>query len=478
MTFINVKPEKITFGVIVGNRDVFPEELARKGRLEIIELMEDMGYDYVILGENDTKHGVVETYEDAKKCAELFKQNREKIAGVLLCLPNFGDEKGIAETLKIADLNVPLLIQASSDEIHKMNRQYRRDAFCGKISVTSVLYQHGIPFTLTEFHTCSIKSEQYKKDLRRFEKVCKIVKKLRNLRVGQIGTRPNAFDTVRYSEKILEFNGISVEPIDMSEIFGEIKRLPNDDPQVKEKIEFIKNYTPTTEFPEDGLIKLAKLAVIVEKWVIEKELDGFAFQCWPSIQDNFGIVPCAVMSMFSEGLVPAACEVDVAGLIGMLILQYASDSPSAILDWNNNYGDDPNKMVLFHCSNLPKSFFQDTRMTIHPIIADQKGGDVSFGAIQGKIKIRPCTLLRIETDDLFGEMKALLTEGKYVEDPLETYGGYGVVEIPNLQELLKSVCIGGFAHHVASTLDEVGDIVHEALFKYLGYNISYHNQTP
>ena len=478
MTFINVKPEKITFGVIVGNRDVFPDHLAREGREDIIKVLNELNFDYVLLTENDTKYGVVETHEDAKKCAELFKQNREKIAGVLLCLPNFGDEKGIAETLKIADLNVPLLIQASSDEINKMNRQYRRDAFCGKISVTSVLYQHGIPFTLTEIHTCEITSEQYKKDLRKFEKICRIVKKLRNLRVGQIGTRPNAFDTVRYSEKILEFNGISVEPIDMSEIFGEIKRLPNDDPQVKEKIEFIKNYTPTTEFPEDGLIKLAKLAVIVEKWVIEKELDGFAFQCWPSIQDNFGIVPCAVMSMFSEGLVPAACEVDVAGLIGMLILQYASDCPSAILDWNNNYGDDPNKMVLFHCSNLPKSFFQDTRMTIHPIIADQKGGDVSFGAIQGKIKIRPCTLLRIETDDLFGEMKALLTEGKYVEDPLETYGGYGVVEIPNLQELLKSVCIGGFAHHVASTLNEVGDIVHEALFKYLGYNIIYHNQTP
>ena len=476
MTFIEVKPEKITFGVIVGNRDVFPDHLAKEGREDIIKVLNELNFDYVILTENDTKYGVVESYDDAKKCAGLFKINKEKIDGILIVLPNFGDEKGIAETLKIADLNVPLLIQASSDEINKMNRQYRRDAFCGKISVTSVLYQHGIPFTLTEFHTCSIKSDQYKKDLRKFEKVCRIVKKLKNLRVGQIGTRPNAFDTVRYSEKILEFNGISVEPIDMSEIFGEIRRLPNDDPQVKEKVEFIKNYTSTTQFPEDGLNKLAKLAVVVEKWVIEKELDGFAFQCWPSIQDNFGIVPCAVMSMFSEGLVPAACEVDVAGLIGMLILQYASGSPSAILDWNNNYGDDPNKMVLFHCSNLPKSFFQDTRMTIHPIIADQKGGEVSFGAIQGKIKTRPCTLLRIETDDIYGEMKALLTEGTYNDDPLETFGGYGVVEIPNLQDLLKTLCVEGYAHHVASTLNEVGDIVYEALFKYLGYNIMYHNQ--
>jgi len=180
--------------------------------------------------------------------------------------------------------------------------------------------------------------------------------------------------------------------------------------------------------------------------------------------------------MFSEGLIPAACEVDISGLIGMLILQIASERPSAILDWNNNYGDDPNKMVLFHCSNLPKSYFEDTKMTIHPIISDQKGGDISFGAIQGRIKNKPCTLLRIETDDLFGEIKAILAEGGYTQDPLDTFGGYGVVEIPNLQELLKSLCLGGFAHHVAVNLNTVGDIVYEALSKYLGYNIVFHNR--
>ena len=180
------------------------------------------------------------------------------------------------------------------------------------------------------------------------------------------------------------------------------------------------------------------------------------------------------MSMFSEGLIPAACEVDISGLIGMLILQIASESPSAILDWNNNYGDDPNKMVLFHCSNLPKSFFQDSKMTIHPIISDLKGEEATFGAIQGRIKTKPCTLLRIETDDLFGEIKAILAEGKYTEDPLNTYGGYGVIKVPNLQELLKSLCLGGFAHHVAATLNHVGDIVYEALTKYLGYNLEVH----
>jgi L-fucose isomerase-like protein len=474
MVLIPKTSQKITFGIIVGNRDVFPDNLAKEGRHEIIEVMKELGYNYAILSEEETKFGCVETFEDAKKCALLFKSNKEKINGVVVILPNFGDEKGIANTLKLANLNVPVLIHASSDEIDKMDRKNRRDAFCGKISVTSVLYQHGIPFTLTKHHTCPIKSDIFKTDVRRFEKICKIVNKLQSARLGQIGTRPNAFETVRYSEKILEFNGISIEPMDLSEIFGLINQLKDDDPKIQEKIEFIRNYTSTTTFPEEGILKLAKLAFVVENWVVEYELDGFAFQCWPSIQDNFGIVPCAVMSMFSEGLVPAACEVDISGLIGMLILQVASETPSAILDWNNNYGDDPNKMVLFHCSNLPKSFFQDTKMTMHPIISDLKGEDTTFGAIQGRIKTKPCTLLRIETDDLFGEIKAILAEGNYTDDPLNTFGGYGVVEIPHLQDLLKSLCSGGFAHHVAATLNHVGDVVYEALTKYLGYNLEVH----
>ena len=229
MVLISRTTQKITFGIIVGNRDVFPDHLAKEGRLEILEIMKELGYNYVILSEEDTKFGCVETYEDAKKSALLFKSIKEKISGVVVILPNFGDEKGIANTLKLANLNVPVLIHASSDEIDKMSRTDRRDAFCGKISVTSVLYQYGIPFTLTKYHTIPINSEVFKEDLRRFEKICRIVNKLQNARLGQIGTRPNAFETVRYSEKILEFNGISVEPIDLSEIFGLIKQLKDDD---------------------------------------------------------------------------------------------------------------------------------------------------------------------------------------------------------------------------------------------------------
>jgi L-fucose isomerase-like protein len=471
MSFLKSKYSRSTFGIIVGNRDVFPDHLVKEGRNDIVDVMHELEYDYFILDEEDTPLGAVETYSDAKKCAELFKKNSDKISGIIICLCNFGDEKAIANTLRLAELNVPILIQASSDNVEKMGREYRRDAFCGKISVCSVLYQYGIPFSLTKTHTCQIQSENFKSDIFKFDRVCQIVKKLKNARFGQIGTRPNAFETVRYSEKILEINGITIEPIDLSEILGKIAQLDDNNPEVIKKVDLIEHYTSTKTFPEPDIVKLAKLAVVVEKWVIEKELDGFAFQCWPSIVSNLGIVPCAVMSMFSEGLVPAACEVDISGLIGMYILQLASNKPSAILDWNNNYGDDPNKMVLFHCSNLPISFFNDTRMTVHPIMAEYNGEENTFGAIQGRIKAKPCTLLRIDTDDLYGDTKGLLVEGKYTDDPIDTFGGYGVIEIPNLQAILKTLCKEGFAHHVASSLSEVAEIVNEALTTYLGWNI-------
>ncbi|MEJ2278677.1 MAG: fucose isomerase [Candidatus Lokiarchaeota archaeon] len=407
----------------------------------------------------------------------LGKKNSERISGIIVCLSNFGDEKGIADTIKLSGLKVPILIQASSDEIDKMDREHRRDAFCGKISVCGVLRQYDIPYTLTNQHTCPITSEIFKNELKKFDKICKIIKAVKNARFGQIGTRPNAFDTVRYSEKILQSIGITIEPIDLSEIFGAIERLDQNDTRIEEKKNFLKSYTSTDIFPEDGIEKLSKLAIVIEEWIKQRELDGFAFQCWPSIVSNLGIVPCAVMSIFSEGLFPAACEVDIAGLIGMYILEVATETPSAILDWNNNYGANLDKMVLFHCSNLPKSFFENgITMTPHPIMADFDGEENTFGAIQGRIKSEPCTLLRIDTDDLSGNIKGIIAEGKYTDDPLDTFGGYGVVEIQYLQELLKKLCKEGFAHHVAASLDKVGELIHEALFNYLGWNIEFFNK--
>src|SRR5580700_7771499 len=347
---------KMTMGLIVGNRGFFPDHLAKTGREEMMRVLQDAGIDVVVLGPEQSKHGAVETHEEAKRCAELFKSQGGKIDGVVVTLPNFGDERAIADTLRLARLDVPVLIQATPDAPSHMTIAHRRDSFCGKMSACNNLKQYGIPYSLTKLHTVAPCSAEFKADLEWFAGVCRVVKGLRNLRIGAIGARPAAFNTVRYSEKILENNGISVETLDLSEVIGRIAKSKDDNPGVQGKLAEIKKYVTTQSVPDAALMKMAKLGYVVDEWMKQTDVQITAVQCWTSMEEYFGVVPCTIMSMMSNKLLPAACEVDVVGTLSMHALALASETPSALLDWNNNYGDDPNKAVCFHCSNLPKHF--------------------------------------------------------------------------------------------------------------------------
>ena len=466
--------KKTTFAVVVGNRGFFPDILAKEGRKNTLEVLKTNGFGSVALSMQETKYGAVETFADARKCAALFAGNAEQIDGIIVTLPNFGDEKAVAETIKHSGLNVPILIQAEPDVQDKMSAAERRDSFCGKISVCNNLKQAGIPYTLTKSHTVKVTSAEFKKDLDEFASVCRIVKGLKNARFGAIGARTGAFNTVRYSEKILELAGISVETIDLSEILGKVASLADNDRAVGRKLEAIRKYTPTESIPADKLLKMAKFGYVVDRWVKEQELDGTAIQCWTSLQKFFGVVPCALMSMMSESLVPSACEVDVTGLLGMYILQLANGTPSALLDWNNNYGSDPDKCILFHCSNLPRSFFKSPKMDYQEIIAGAMGKDSTYGTIVGRIAPGKATFCRTTTDDAAGVISAYAGEGEFTNDKLDTFGGYGVMKISNLQPLMQYICTMGFEHHVAVNLSQKADAVAEALGNYMGWEVYRH----
>ena len=465
---------KMTFGVIVGNRGFFPAMLAKEGRKDILDVLKRNGYGSVALSMTDTTYGAVETFEDAQKCAELLASRAKDIDGLIVTLPNFGDERAVAETIKRSGLGVPVLIQAEPDVAGRMTSAQRRDSFCGKISVCNNLRQAGIPFTLTTSHTEKVTSDEFKADLDRFAAVCRIIAGLRNVRFGAIGTRPAAFNTVRYSEKILEYAGIAIEPVDLYEILGRVDRLANNDRRVKAKLNAIKQYTTTESVPAEGLLKMAKFGAVVSAWMKENHLVGTAIQCWTALERFFGIVPCSLMSMMSESLLPSACEVDVTGLLAMYILQLASGTPSALLDWNNNFEGDPNKCVLFHCSNVPKSFFASERMDYQEIIAGSVGKENAYGTIVGRIKEGPATFCRTMTDDTDGVLRAYVGEGRFTDDPLDTFGGYGVIEIPSLQTLLSYICRTGFEHHVAVNRSETADAIAEALGNYLAWDVYRH----
>ncbi|MFN2169675.1 MAG: L-fucose/L-arabinose isomerase family protein [Anaerolineae bacterium] len=466
--------KRTTLGVIVGNRGFFPDHLCQTGRQEILDILEQEGLTAVALGPEDTPFGSIETLEDAKKCAALFKEHADEIDGILVTLPNFGDERAVANAIRMSGLKVPVLMHAFPDEVDKMSPSNRRDSFCGKMSACNNLWQYDIPYSLTTLHTVAPASEGFRQDLRQFAATCRVVRGLPGSRFGMLGARPAAFITVRFSEKLLEQAGISVDVLDLSEVFGQIDRLKDGDAEVQAKLKAITDYVPTPGVPAGALLKMAKFALVTERWMDENELVGSAVQCWTSMQDYFGIVPCAAMSMMSNALRPSACETDITGAIGMYAMALASGKPSALLDWNNNYGDDPNKGVVFHCSNLPGDFFQDATMSYQAIIAENVGAENAYGTIEGAIKPGPFTYCRVSTDDAWGTIRAYVGEGELINDPLETFGGFGVIEIPEFQTLLNFICANGYEHHVAVSRSQVAGAVNEALSKYLNWDVYYH----
>jgi L-fucose isomerase-like protein len=438
------------------------------------QALQKAGIDVVVLGPEQSKHGAVETYEEAKRCAELFKSKAHAIDGVIVTLPNFGDERAIADTLRLARLGVPILVQATPDTPSKMTITHRRDSFCGKMSACNNLMQYGIPYSLTTLHTETPDSAEFAKDLEWFAAVCRVVKGLRNLRIGALGARPTAFNTVRYSEKLLEASGISVETLDLSEVLGRISRMKDTDEAAVLKLQSIQKYVTTTDIPQAALLKMAKLGVVIDQWMKDTDLQISAVQCWTSLEENLGVVPCTVMSMMSDSLLSSACEVDVCGVLGMHALQLASETPSALLDWNNNYGNDPNKAVCFHCSNLPKHFFKDVKMDYQAIIAGTVGKENTFGTCVGQVKSGAMCFTRFSTDDTSGRIRGYTGSGRFTDDPLDTFGGAGVVEIPGLQKLLRHICENGFEHHVAANFSSVAPAVHEATTRYLGWEMYAH----
>ena len=475
---MRIMEKQTTFGLIVGTREFFNSELAVGVRAKLLSILEEQGYGYVITPEDATPCGAIETREHAKICAELFKRNADEIDGVIVVLPNFGDELGIVQTLEMADLGVPVMVQACDDDLDKLSVSERRDAFCGKFSVCNNLYQYDIPFTNTSYHTYPIDGPEFLADLDYFSRVCRVVKGLMNARIGAIGARPAAFQTVRYSEKLLQATGITVVPVDLSMIIFGAQALKDGDPAVQRKLAEVMDYGTIPEtIAAANVLKQAKLSVTLDRWMEENECDASAVECWDSIQKNYGCATCLTMAMMGDRLLPSACEVDVVGAVSMYALLLASGNPPSFQDWNNNYGTDRDMCINTHCSNFPKSFMgHAVEVSNLDVLGTTLGAENCFGAIKGQAAAGPMTFFRISTDDSWGTIKAYLGEGEMTDDPVGNFqGGSAVCRVPDLQTLLNYALKNGFEHHVAVTRGHYADVLNEAITTYLGWDLYYHN---
>lgn len=465
--------QNLKLGVIIAHRDVFSEELAIAGRTEIARALQRCQVEYVLLEKNEVGPGIVSNLQQAKACADLFRSHRDELDGILVSLPNFGDERSVAEAIKMSGLNVPVFIQAFSDKPDQFDLAHRRDSFCGKISISNVLKQYKIPFTIGRMFTTLPEEDEFDRDLEQFLKICRVVKGLQHVRIGLIGARVAPFKTVRFSEKILEANSISVETLDLSELEQIIAHI--DKKAVTSWAQKLDAYVPNRDpLPQHTLGNLAKIGTALERWMQENMLNAFAFQCWPALQKMFGIFPCTLMSYLSQHLIPGACETDAVGALSMLALQFASGSPAGIFDWNNNWLPDPNQLVLFHCSNSPVGLLENPKVTYNAMAVKGEGLDNSFATIYGRLVKGDITFCRIHTNDEAGKIESIVGQGKIVSNAPDSFGAIGVLEVPELQSLLRYICYHGYEHHVSITQGNQADVLHEAFEKYLKWDVYVH----
>ncbi len=417
-----------------------------------------------------TRHGAVETSAEGAVYAKFLKAHEGEFDGIILCLPNFGDENGAAAAFKNA--NVPILLHAYPDELDKMAPELRRDAFCGKISISDVFKQYGIKFTSLKPHTSSPGSDAFARQIDYFDRMCRVVGAMKSMTIGNIGARVTAFKTVRIDEITLQRHGINVETYDLSDIFAQMKDLKAGGDAYKSKANLLKNYTGFSCVPEAAFDNLTRLAVVLDNMVEENALDAISIRCWMELQKQMGISPCVLLSEMNNRLIPAACENDIGNAAAMYALSKASGEASACLDWNNNYGDDEDKCILFHCGPIPQSLMTAKGMVVdHSILMNSLGEGCSYGCNVGRIKPMNFTFGSLLTDE--GKIRALLGEGEFKDDPIaqDFFGCPGTAYIPNLQDVLQKVVYGGYRHHVSVTPGHIIKPLREALEYYLGYVI-------
>ncbi len=463
--------QKSTFAVLFGNRGFFPASLQASAQREINEVLGRLGHRALMLDAKLTRHGAVETAQEGAVYARFLQEHRAEVDGVILCLPNFGDENGAVAALK--DAEVPILVQAYPDELDKMAPELRRDAFCGKFSIMDVFCQYGVKFTALKPHTVHPEDSQFAGQIDYFDRLCRVVKGLRRTTIGAIGARTTAFKTVRIDELTLQKHGVTVETFDLSHVLARARALAEGSSKLKEKTTCLAEYTCWDGVPKEALRALARVATVIDELIEENKLEAIALRCWMELQSELGVSACVLLSELNDRGVPAACELDIGNAVIMQALALATGKPAICLDWNNNYGSEENKCILFHCGAVPRSLMSGPgRVTDHAILKKSLGEGRAYGCNVGRIAAMPFTYGSLLSQD--GRLRCYLGQGRFTEDPIpaEFFGCAGVAEIPDLQHALQTIGYMGFRHHVSVAPGSVMEPTREALVKYLGYEVS------
>lgn len=463
--------QKTTFALFFGTRGFFPSSLIAEARRQVPEALKEMGYASLMLDAGATPHGAVETVRDGKIYADFLRKHRGKFQGVVLCLPNFGDENGALAALKEA--GVPILVAAYPDDLDKMAPELRRDAFCGKLSVMDVFVQSGVKFTTLQPHVVHPASARFRDNIDYFARLCRVVAGVKGMVVGAVGARTTPFKTVRCDEITLQRHNITVETLDLSQVLRRTKGVALSSKEARVKSRQLAAYASWTGVPRKAFENCVRLAVALDGIIAEFGMDAIALRCWMELQEELGISPCVILGELNNRRVPAACEVDIGNAIMMRALGLACDSAAGCLDWNNNYGEDDDKCILFHCGPIPDSLMKGPgRIQDHAILCNSLGKGRAYGCNVGRIASGDCTFGSLLT--VGGAVKCCVGEGTFTDDPIPEnfFGCAGVFEIERMQNVLQYLGRSGYRHHVSVARGRALRPLAEALGSYLGFDVA------
>lgn len=454
--------------LLVANRGFFPSSVIEETYGDMHAAAAKVGVELLEIDEGKIKYNAVETTQEGMIYHDFLEEHRGEFDGVIISLPNFGDENGIKVALR--DINVPVLLQAYPDEIGKMDFTHRRDAFCGKLGLCSVFKQMGFKFTSGKPFVMHPLSADFENELEDFVAICRVVRKMRYMRLGVFGARTTAFKSVRYDEGAMERVGCDVESYDLTMV---MERYEATDPASKAVQQFKERLLATGDYadaPAYALENLSRMGAALLNIIQEDKLDGIAIRCWSELQHLLHIAPCALLGIYNSMGIPAACETDASNTLMMVALNAASGQPTGCLDFNNNYGEDENKAILFHCGPLPIELMVNPgHIEEHLMFTKTQGENCSWGVNVGHIKPGEITIAGSRTEN--GEVHYFVERAVITDDPIEEgyFGTPGVITMEGLQDKLFSMQEEGFRHHAIITPGDHVRQIDEALSKYLGY---------
>lgn len=451
----------LKIGFVPASRTIFDQELAVKVRGDVIEALRDAGLEVVAPGEGLTENGLVQTPAEAERVGRLFDQ--EGVSGVVVGALNFGNEVPAAlAALSRADER-PVLLFGVGEEGELTREASRRDSFCGLISIATALRHREARFVFPRRAVCFPDDAEFRLAIFEFGNVCRAVAEVSGAVYGLFGPRPEEFETCAFDElSLLRKLGIRVVPVPLTTLFSLAAAVPVE--VEREIAEDMKGSVDCSGVSESDLAKMARLEAALDGIIEERGLSGLALQCWTSIQDDYGVSPCFVMSRLTDRGVPCACEVDIHGTLSMHLLSLVAGSTAGLADWNNRHYRAADVFSAWHCGVFPPSLCSgEKRLSYHNILADSTGTAVGkFGTVESRLDGGPVTMMRV-TEHPWDTWPVLIAEGDVVDVPGDSPGSHGWVRVSDLDRLYAKL-LRGFPHHTAIAAGHVGGALMAAAY--------------